>query len=113
LSFSHFLDLDKRFPKMFYPVANLQLEMRKRFLGEAFWVKKMLIFNEARGNIIKEADGSASKALKAKLREEEIAYIKAKTKKAFAATKKNAKMATNRARQKIEGSKWMSKLLST
>lgn len=25
LSFSHFLDLDKRFPKMFYPVANLQV----------------------------------------------------------------------------------------
>lgn len=41
-----------------------QLEMRKKFLGEAFWVKKMHLFNEARANIIKEADGSASKAVR-------------------------------------------------
>eukprot|EP00903_Cladosiphon_okamuranus_P017842 g16420.t1 len=112
LSFNHFLDLDKRFPKMFYPVANLQLEIRKKFLGEAFWLKKMHIFNEARGNIIKEADGSASKALKAKLREEEIVYLKTQAKKALSATQKKTKKMASRARQKIEGSKWMSKLLS-
>lgn len=40
------------------------MEMRKKFLGEAFWIKKMHLFNETRANIIKEADGSASKAVR-------------------------------------------------
>lgn len=37
--------------------------MRKKFLGEAFWIRKMHMFNETRGNIIKSADGSANKAV--------------------------------------------------
>lgn len=49
---------------------------------------------------------------KAKLREEDLAYLKANTKKALAATKRGAGIAVNRAREKIEKSKWMSKLLS-
>lgn len=47
----------------FLPHSCLQLEMRKKFLGEAFWVRKMHLFNETKGNIIKSADGSASKAV--------------------------------------------------
>lgn len=38
--------------------------MRKKFLGEAFWIKKMHMFNEARENILKEAGGSAPKAVR-------------------------------------------------
>lgn len=57
-------------------------------------------------------DGFSCPQLKAKLREEELMYVKTKTKKAFAATQKKTQMVANRARQKIEGSKWMSKLLS-
>lgn len=43
-----------------------QLEIRKKFLGEAFWVRKMHMFNEARKNIVKEADQSANKAVRAR-----------------------------------------------
>lgn len=50
------------------PVAVLvgvpQLEMRKKFLGEDFWFKKMHMFNETQANILKDADGSASKAVR-------------------------------------------------
>lgn len=49
---------------------------------------------------------------KAKLREEELVYLKIKTREAFLATQRKTKQMANRARQKIEGSKWMSKLLS-
>lgn len=41
----------------------LQIEMRKNFLGEAYWTRKMHIFNEVRENIIKTADGTASRAV--------------------------------------------------
>ncbi|CAM9258818.1 unnamed protein product, partial [Laminaria digitata] len=112
LYFSHFVDLDTRFPKMFYPIANLQLEMRKKFLGEEFWLRKMLMFNETRANIVKDADGSASKARKAKLREEELMYLKMKTRKAFAATQRAAGMVVSRTRENIEKSKWVAKLVS-
>lgn len=38
--------------------------MRKKFLGEEFWLRKMLMFNETRANIVKDADGSANKAVR-------------------------------------------------
>ena len=38
--------------------------MRRKFLGEEFWLRKMLMFNETRANIIKDADGSANKAVR-------------------------------------------------
>lgn len=49
---------------------------------------------------------------KAKLREEELAFMKKQATDAFSATRKGAQMVANRAREKIEKSKWMAKLLS-
>lgn len=50
--------------------------------------------------------------LKAKLREEELMYLKIKTRKALAATQRAAGMVVSRTRENIEKSKWMAKLMS-
>ncbi|CAM9555822.1 unnamed protein product [Discosporangium mesarthrocarpum] len=112
LSYKDFLQLDKRFPKMFYPVANLQREIRKRFLGETYWTRKMNLFEETRARIVKESEGAGKRLRQKKLREEEINSVKTRARKAAGFARKGAIELASRTKDKLEKSKWLSKLMS-
>ncbi|CAM9387981.1 unnamed protein product [Chrysoparadoxa australica] len=107
-----FVSLSKRFPKMFFPVADMQMHMRSKFLGTQYWSRKMDKFKDTREAILTSTTGAAKKALAQEQRKKQIEAAKREARKAKEVTAKAANEAASFLKKKMENSKWMDKLLS-